>query len=68
MNRSMTTFYLADDEFIVYRRFANFGNVNLVANIGGLLGLFLGVSVLSVVEVFYFFVIRLINNLWWKET
>ena len=31
------------------------------------IGRMLGASVLSVVEIFYFFVIRLMNNLWWKN-
>lgn len=66
--RSSLSIYFADDEFIVLKRYASFGTVTLLSNIGGLLGLFLGVSVLSLVEVFYYFVIRLINNLWWKET
>lgn len=64
VNRSMTTFYFADDEFIVYKRSASFGNVDLIANIGGLLGLFLGISILSVVEIFVFFVVRVIS---WKK-
>jgi acid-sensing ion channel, other len=60
--------YFADDEFIVLKRSATFGTVTFLSNIGGLLGLFLGVSVLSAVEVFYFFVIRFINNLWWSQS
>jgi acid-sensing ion channel, other len=63
-NLSTVSIYFADDEFIVLKRSATFGTVTLLSNIGGLLGLFLGVSVLSAVEVFYFFVIRFINNLW----
>jgi acid-sensing ion channel, other len=65
--RASMTIYFADDEFIVLRRFARYEFVNFISHIGGILGLFLGVSVLSAVEVFYFFVIRLINSLWWKE-
>jgi acid-sensing ion channel, other len=61
---STISIYFDDDEFIVLRRYASFGTVTLLSNIGGLLGLFLGVSVLSTVEVFYFFVIRLIYDLW----
>jgi Amiloride-sensitive sodium channel len=64
---SSMTIYFADDEFIVLRRYASYELVNFVSHIGGLLGLFLGVSVLTAVEVFYFFVIRLLNNLWWNE-
>jgi acid-sensing ion channel, other len=60
--------YFADEEFLVLRRYASQGVNTLLSHIGGLLGLFLGASVLSVIEIFYFFVIRLINNLWWKKT
>jgi acid-sensing ion channel, other len=66
VERASTSVYFADDEFIVMRRYASFGTVTLLSNIGGLLGLFLGASVMSFIEVFYFFVIRLVNNLWWK--
>lgn len=51
-----------DDEFIAYRRFESYGTVSLLSNIGGMLGLFLGISVLSVVEMFYFVTIRLFND------
>ena len=64
--RSSLLVYFADDEFVVLRRYASYGTVSMLSDIGGLLGLFLGVSVLSIVEIFYFFVIRLVNNLWWK--
>jgi acid-sensing ion channel, other len=67
MVKASMSVYFADDEFVVLRRYASFGTVTLLSNVGGLLGLFLGVSVLSVVEVFYFFVIRMVNNVWWKD-
>lgn len=60
--------YFDDDEFIVLKRYVSFGTVSLLSNIGGILGLFLGVSFLSLVEIFYFFIIRFINNLWWSES
>lgn len=58
--------YFADDEFIAYRRFESYGSVSLLSKIGGMLGLFLGISVLSVVEVFYFLTLRLFNDMWSK--
>lgn len=64
--RESASIYFSQDEFIVYLRYTNFGIVTLLSNIGGLLGLFLGVSALSAVEFLYFFVIRLFNNLWWQ--
>jgi Amiloride-sensitive sodium channel len=66
VEKASMSVYFADNEFIVMKRYASFGTVTLLSNIGGLLGLFLGASFMSFVEVFYFFVIRLINNLWWK--
>jgi Amiloride-sensitive sodium channel len=65
--RASMSIYFADNEFIVMRRYASFRTVTFLSNIGGLLGLFLGASVMSFIEVFYFFVIRLVNNFWWKE-
>jgi hypothetical protein len=58
--------YFDDVEYIAYRRYASFGTVTLLSNIGGLLGLFLGVSVLSVIETIYFFTLRFIDDLWYK--
>lgn len=65
---SSLSIYFSEDEFLVFKRFTSFGAVTLVSNIGGLLALFLGVSLLSAVELFYYFVIRFINNLWWNES
>lgn len=61
-----TSILFEDEEFFAYKRYASFGTVAFLSNIGGLLGLFLGISVLSIVEFFYFFTIRLIHNLWLK--
>lgn len=67
VTNSSFSIYFAEDEFLVFKRSPSFGTVSLLSNIGGLLGLFLGMSILSLVEIFYFFVIRFINNMWWKE-
>ena len=58
--------YFSDDEFVAYRRYETFARVGLLANIGSLLGFFLGFSILSIVETFYFFTLRLFNDLWFK--
>lgn len=58
--------YLADDDFTAYKRIESYGTVRLLSNIGGFLGLFLGVSVLSIVEFVYFFTLRFIDDLWHK--
>lgn len=67
ITRGTSMFYFADEDFVAFKRSATFGTVTLLSNIGGMLGLFLGISVLSVVEIFYFFVIRFFNNLWWRK-
>lgn len=58
--------YFGDDEFIAYRRFESYGTVSLLSNICGLLGLFLGITVLSIVEVVHFVSLRLFHDLWFK--
>jgi amiloride-sensitive sodium channel len=60
---SAATIQFGDTEFIAYRRYERFGGVTLLSNIGGLLGLFLGVSLLSIVELVYFFTLRIASNL-----
>lgn len=57
--------YFADNEFSAYKRFESYGTVQLLSNIGGFLGLFLGISVLSLVEFFYFFTLRFIDDFWY---
>jgi acid-sensing ion channel, other len=57
----------SDDQYIAYKRYATHGTVELLSVVGGLLGLFLGVSVLSIVEVFYFFIFRFLTDLWWNK-
>lgn len=59
-----TSVYFDDNEYIAYKRFENYGTVAFLSNLGGLLGLLLGVSVLSIVEFLYFFTVRFISNLW----
>lgn len=60
------TISFADDEFVAYKRYHTHGIGEILSNIGGFLGLFLGMSVLSVVETIYFFTLRFINDLWYK--
>lgn len=67
LSYASASIYFDDDEYIAYKRFASFGTVSFLSNIGGLLGLFLGVSVLSIVEFLYFFTLRFIDNLWFDN-
>jgi amiloride-sensitive sodium channel len=49
---------MAGDEFVGLERSEVFGIVDFIGNCGGLLGLFMGVSVLSIIEFIYYFTIR----------
>jgi amiloride-sensitive sodium channel len=60
------TIYFDDDEYIAYKRYASYETVAFLSNIGGLLGLFLGVSIFSFVEILYFLTLRLVGN-WWRR-
>ncbi|XP_070497894.1 pickpocket protein 28-like [Chironomus tepperi] len=49
-----------DNEFISLQRIRQFTIFDFLSYIGGLLGLFAGISVLSIFEIFYFFSLKLI--------
>ena len=59
--------HFSDNEILAYKRFESPGTVGLLSNIGGVLGLFLGISVLSIIETIYFFTLRFIENLMLDE-
>ena len=48
----------SDTEFTALKRYANYETISFISNAGGLLGLFLGVSFMSFIEIFYFVFIR----------
>lgn len=50
--------YFGDTEYTALKQYASYGTVSFLSEVGGLLSLFLGVSVISVIEIFYFLVIR----------
>lgn len=58
----MTKLYITfkDSEFFAMKRSELYGLTDFIANCGGLLGLFMGVSLLSFVEILYFFTVRFI--------
>ncbi|XP_075972068.1 pickpocket protein 28-like [Anticarsia gemmatalis] len=55
--------YFKRSQFVSMHRSELFGLTDFLANIGGLLGLFLGFSFLSLVELFYFATLRLFCTL-----
>ncbi|XP_045451415.1 pickpocket protein 28-like [Melitaea cinxia] len=56
--------FFKEAQFIKVRRSELYGHTDFLANCGGLLGLFLGFSLLSVVEFIYFFTLRVCCILW----
>uniref|UniRef100_A0A1I8P290 Pickpocket protein 28-like n=1 Tax=Stomoxys calcitrans TaxID=35570 RepID=A0A1I8P290_STOCA len=56
---SILSIYFKDSEFITSRRSELYGVTELLANFGGVVGLFMGISILSVVEIVYHFTLRL---------
>ncbi|KAJ8727775.1 hypothetical protein PYW07_001894 [Mythimna separata] len=59
INFSKLEMYFKQPRFMSWRRSELFGLIDFLANCGGLLGLFLGFSFLSLVEIFYFLSLRL---------
>ena len=53
-----------DAEYYALIRYQHFTIVDFLAYVGGILGLFAGISALSVVEILYFITLRLMTNLW----
>ncbi|XP_069695435.1 pickpocket protein 28-like isoform X2 [Periplaneta americana] len=60
---SKVAFYYKDSQFVSSRRGELFGPLEFLASCGGLMGLYLGFSFLSLVEIIYFFTVRLCCNL-----
>ncbi|XP_073941207.1 pickpocket protein 28-like [Choristoneura fumiferana] len=58
-NISKVEMYFKEPQFVSMRRSELFGLTDFLANCGGLLGLFLGFSFLSLIEIFYFCTLRL---------
>lgn len=63
MSYAYIMLFFKEDQFISLKRAELFGITDFIANCGGLLGLFMGVSLLSIVEIIYFCTIRWIYRL-----
>ncbi|RZC41709.1 ASC domain containing protein [Asbolus verrucosus] len=59
---SSVNLFFKSDDFFSSERHELYGPIDFLANFGGLLGLFTGFSVLSLMEVLYFLSVRLICN------
>lgn len=53
----------SDTEFTALKQYVNYGTISFLSNAGGLLSLFLGISVLSLIEVFYFLIRAVVDLL-----
>ncbi|KOB71904.1 Uncharacterized protein OBRU01_07917 [Operophtera brumata] len=58
-NIAKVEIYFKKSQFMSFHRSELFGTTDFLANIGGLLGLFLGFSFLSLMEILYFITLRL---------
>lgn len=60
-NRKYTRIFISfkDEQFFSSRRAEMYGKTDFIANCGGIMGLFMGVSILSIVEIIYFSTLRI---------
>ncbi len=63
-NLAVLHVYYSKLHFMRHERGELYGMVDFFSNIGGLLGLCLGVSALSGIELIFFFTLRLFFNIW----
>lgn len=61
--KSRLSIFFKEAQFLTSKRSELYGTTDFLANCGGLLGLFMGVSTLSIVEIIYFCTVRLVTNL-----
>jgi Amiloride-sensitive sodium channel len=64
---SQISIYFKENSFLTSQRVEHYGPIDFLATCGGLLGLFLGVSVISLSELMYFCTIRLYMNMQLSE-
>ncbi|XP_037940845.1 pickpocket protein 28-like isoform X1 [Teleopsis dalmanni] len=60
---SRLSIYFKESQFITSKRSELYGITDFLANCGGIFGLFMGFSILSMVEIFYHATLRLISNI-----
>uniref|UniRef100_A0AAG5DGW4 Pickpocket n=1 Tax=Anopheles atroparvus TaxID=41427 RepID=A0AAG5DGW4_ANOAO len=64
---SVIYIYFKEAHFNSIKRDQIFGVADFIANCGGILGLFMGVSLLSIVEILYFFTMRPLINYFYRR-
>lgn len=62
-------FNFKENDIFTFIRKRQFTLIDFISSCGGILGLFAGISVLSIVELFYYFSIRIVVNAYkdWKN-
>ncbi|KAF7281904.1 hypothetical protein GWI33_004065 [Rhynchophorus ferrugineus] len=63
LSRSAFQVYMKSSQFMSSERNELFGITDFLANFGGLLGLFIGFSLLSLIEIIYYLSLRIIVNI-----
>lgn len=63
-NETILNFKMNTEDIVVYKRYQQFTSSDVISYVGGLLGLFAGISILSIVEIFYFVIFRTLTNTW----
>ncbi|XP_076265224.1 pickpocket protein 28-like [Rhynchophorus ferrugineus] len=63
IHKSQLTLYFKTSQFVTSKRHELYGPTDFLANFGGLLGLFTGFSVLSLMEIIYFLTVRVCCNI-----
>lgn len=64
---ALVRIFFKENQFLASKRSELFGLTDFLANVGGLLGLFLGISAIGVAELGYFFIIRFNINLFYRN-
>jgi hypothetical protein len=62
--------YFKSNKFVVNKRSERFGFIDFISNCGGLMGLFMGISLLSIAESFHYFIYflwQLVCNLYYRN-
>jgi amiloride-sensitive sodium channel len=61
-NETVITMRLNTEDLILFRRYQQFTFSDALSYVGGILGLFAGISMLSIVELIYFFTLRFVSD------
>lgn len=60
MESARLSIVFKDNQFIPRKRIELYSNIEMLALLGGLLALFLGASIMSILEIIYFCILKLL--------